>query len=291
MTDANTTRRSTLLVFLSSVFFATGGLFFKIITWDALAIGGARSIISLTVLVIYLAFKKHKYKFTVSSVVAALSVAATNTLYSIANKLTTAGNTIVLQFSMPAFVIVIMLVWFHKKPTKLELVTCFAVLAGIVCFFVDSLSAGNMLGNALALLSGITYALYFIFSSREDSEPFTAVVLGSVITSLIGIPSLLRTDILGTPWPMLLAVLALGVVQQGMAKLCFSAGIQNTPAVAAGLLSGFEPVLNPILVAVFYHEYLSPLSIVGAVIVLGAIVFYNYRAARDNDAIQSAGES
>lgn len=273
-------RKSTFLVFLSSVFFATGGIFFKIIPWDALAISGARSVISLIVLVVYLGIKKHRYRITPSVIIAALSVAATNTLYSFANKLTTAGNTIVLQFSMPVFVILITLIFFHKKPTKLELFTCFAVLAGILCFFIDSLSAGHVLGDALALLSGITYALYFIYSSREDSEPFTAVVIGSVITSVIGLPALIRTDIAGSTPGILCAVLALGVVQQGLAKLCFSAGVRNTPAIAAGLLSGFEPVLNPILVAVFYHEYLSVLSIIGAVIVLGAIVFYNYRTAK-----------
>lgn len=280
MTDAAHQRRSTLLVFLSSVFFATGGLFFKVIPWEAMAISGARSIISLVVLVVFLAIKRHKYKFNLTVLMAALSVAATNTLYAFANKLTTAGNTIVLQFSMPVFVILIMLIFWHKKPTRLEVFTCMAVLAGIICFFVDSLTAGNMLGNALALLSGVTYALYFIYSSREDSEPFTAVVIGSLITSLIGLPSLLATDVAGSGASVIAAVIALGVVQQGLGKICFSAGVTGTPAIAAGLLSGFEPVLNPILVAVFYHEMLTPLSIVGAVIVLGSIIFYNYRSAR-----------
>ena len=35
-----------------------------------------------------------------------------------------------------------------------------------------------------------------------------------------------------------------------------------------------EPVLNPILVAEFYHETIGPLSLAGAVIVVGAIVVY-----------------
>ena len=47
-----------------------------------------------------------------------------------------------------------------------------------------------------------------------------------------------------------------------------------TPPVAASLISGIEPVLNPILVAVFYHETIGPLSLAGAVIVVGAIVVY-----------------
>ena len=147
-------KRATLFVFLSSVFFALGGLFFKLISWDALAISSARSILAGLMIFIFLLIRKHKFVVNRCVIITALAISITNTLYAMANKLTTAGNTIVLQFSMPAFVILIMLLFFRKKPTKLELVTCLLVLAGIVCFFVDSLTAGNLLGNALALISG-----------------------------------------------------------------------------------------------------------------------------------------
>ena len=43
----------------------------------------------------------------------------------------------------------------------------------------------------------------------------------------------------------------------------------------ASLVSGIEPILNPILVAVFYHETIGPLALVGAIIVLCAVLAYN----------------
>lgn len=267
-------------MFLSSVFFALGGLFFKIITWDALAISSARSVISCAFLLVYLLINKHRFKVNRTVIISAISISCTNTLFALANKLTTAGNTIVLQFSMPVFVILIMLVFFHKKPTKTEVITCFAVLGGIICFFVDSLTAGNMLGNALALISGVSYAMYFVFNSREESEPFTAVILSYIIAGLIGLPSLIKTDVRATAPTVLLAVLALGILQQGLGQICFSSGIKGTTPVAAGLISGIEPILNPVLVAVFYKEMLTPLSLVGAVIVLVSIITYNVTEAK-----------
>ena len=275
--------KSTFYVFLSSVLFSFGGLFFKIITWDALAISSARSILAGSFIFIYLLIKKHKFRINRTVIIAALSISCTNTLYSLANKLTTAGNAIVLQFSMPVFVILIMLVFFHKKPTKFEVFTCFTVLAGIICFFVDSLSAGNMTGNTLALISGVSYAGFFVFNSREESEPFTAAVLSYTVTALIGLPSLLKTDIAATPSGELLAVAALGLLQQGAAQICFSSGIKGTSAVAAGLISGIEPILNPVLVAIFYKEMLTPLSLVGAAIVLGSVIVYNYVESKKKD--------
>lgn len=276
-------RKSTVLVFLSAVLFALGGLFFKICAWDALAISSARSILAAGCIYMFLLIKKHTFHITRSVLIAALSISCTNSLYAVANKLTTAGNAIVLQFSMPAFVILIMLVFFRKRPTKLEVATCILVLLGIICFFVDSVSAGNMAGNLLALISGISYACFFIFNSREDSEPFTAVMLSYGLTALIGLSSLLRTDIAGSSMTTLLAVLGLGFIQQGGGQICLSLGIRDTSPVAAGLISGIEPILNPILVAIFYHEMLTPLSLLGAAIVLLSVMGYNYLTTKEKE--------
>lgn len=266
---------SVVLVFLSAVFFATGGLFFKYINWAPLAINSARSILAGTMILIIMLAKKHKFVINWSVILAAAGICATNNLYALANKLTTAGNTIVLQFSMPVFVIIIMAVFFKKKPKKLDLIVCAAVFCGILLFFIDSLSSGGMLGNILALVSGITYACFFIFNSRDDSEPFTAILLAYAMSALIGLPWLIKTDFAATTGGNWLAVAALGLIQQGLAQTCFAAGIKQTSAVSASLISGIEPVLNPVLVAIFAKETLPPLAVCGAVLVLVSIVAYN----------------
>ena len=51
-------------------------------------------------------------------------------------------------------------------------------------------------------------------------------------------------------------------------------------AMAASLIAGMEPILNPLWVAIFYHETVSALSAVGSVIVIGSIVLYNVWLAR-----------
>lgn len=269
-------RKSTLFVFLGATMFSLGGLFFKIIPWDALAIGGARSLLAAVCIFLFLLRRKHRFTFNPTVLAAGIAIAATNTLYALANKMTTAGNAIVLEYSMPVFAILIMLVFYKKKPTKLEIITCFLVLLGIVCFFIDSISAGNALGNLLALISGITYACYIVFNSRKESDPFTSVLIAYGISLLIGLPSLARTDIVSAPWWVLAAVVALGVLQQGAGHIFLSLGIKETPPVTAGLITGIEPVLNPILVAAFYHEMLTPVSLLGAAIVLASITVYNY---------------
>lgn len=273
-------RKPVLFVFLSALCFSLGGMLFKLITWDAMAISSARSILAVLFISVFLLIRKHHFHINLNVVITAASLSCTNILYALANKMTTAGNTIVLQFSMPVFVILIMAVFYHKKPTKLESITCVLVFAGIVIFFIDSLSAGNMLGNAAALLSGIAYACFFIFNSRPESEPFTALILSYCFTILLGLPSLIRTDMAATPAGVWIALLALGFVQQGLGHTFCAIGIKGTSPVTAGLISGIEPILNPLLVAIVCHEMLTPLALVGAAIVLSSIIYYNYRTAK-----------
>ena len=81
----------------------------------------------------------------------------------------------------------------------------------------------------------------------------------------------------GTLW----AVFALGAVQVGLAYILFSLGIRRTPPVTASLITGLEPILNPLWAAAFYHESVSGLAIIGAVVVVGSILAYNVWIARE----------
>ena len=72
-----------------------------------------------------------------------------------------------------------------------------------------------------------------------------------------------------------IAIIVLGVVQVGLAYVFLNLSLERTSAVVSCLMVGIEPVLNPVLVAIFYGEHLSALSIVGAAIVIGSIIIYN----------------
>ena len=90
---------------------------------------------------------------------------------------------------------------------------------------------------------------------------------------MIGLPFLAgETDFGLVP---MVSLVVLGVFQVGCAYILLTVGLRSTPAVTASLVSGIEPVLNPILVAVFYHEYIGPMALAGAAIVLGAVIVYN----------------
>ncbi|MBQ6060614.1 MAG: EamA family transporter [Clostridia bacterium] len=265
--------RSVLCVFLASMCFSTGGLFIKLVPWSPLAINGARNLIGAAVIGIYLLATRHRLVFSRRVFIGALSMIGVTTLFALANKMTTAANTIVLQFTAPVFVILFMAVIYRQKPGRLDVVICFLVLLGVVLFFVDGIRAGNLAGNIIAVLSGICYAGVFMMNTGKDADAISSCFLGQLAAGIIFTPLCFgETDF---SLPVMAAVTALGAVQVGGAYILFSIGIKNTPAVTASLLTGLEPIMNPLLVAAFYGERVSTLSIIGSVIVVCSILTYN----------------
>ena len=276
--ERHRSRLAVLCVVAASVCFSTGGLFMKLIPWSALAINGARNLIGAAVVGLFLLLTRHKPVMNKTVAVGALSLMGVTTTFALANKMTTAANAIVLQFTAPVFVILLMAVLYRQRPKRADVLTCAAVLLGVVLFFVDGIRAGNLAGNAVAVISGICYAGVFMMNTGKGADAISSSFWGQLISGVVLTPLCFReTDFSA---PVLLAVLALGVFQVGGAYILFSLGIRHTPAVSASLITGLEPVLNPLWVALFYGETFTALSAVGAVIVVGSIVLYNVWNAR-----------
>ena len=271
--------RGTLCVFLAAVLYSIGGLCIKVIPWNGMSINGGRNLIALLVIGGYLAATRHPPKVNRGVFVGAVCICGTNTLFTLANKLTTAANTIVLQFTAPIFVMLLSAAFLRRRPKKLDMAVCALVLLGVFLCCMDNLGTGGTVGNLLALCSGLTYAGVFLLNDMPEGDPISSVFWGDVASSVIGLPFLLRETEF-TP-VALTSLVILGAFQVGLAYILLTIGLKTTPAVTASLVSGIEPVLNPILVAVFYHETIGPAALVGAAIVVGSVVGYNAILARN----------
>ena len=93
------------------------------------------------------------------------------------------------------------------------------------------------------------------------------------ISVVLGLPFLIQETVF-TP-AAITSVLILGIFQVGLAYVLMCIGLRTTPAVTASLISGIEPVLNPILVALFYGERIGRMALAGAAVVVVSVVGYN----------------
>lgn len=267
-----------LMMCLSSVGFSLGGLCIKNIPWSPISINFFRCLVAFIMLSAYLLITKKKLKFNKWVLLGAVAMFITNNLFVVATKMTTAANAIVLQFTAPIFTMLLSLIFMKKKPKKLDIIVCAFVFAGIICFFVEKLSTGGMIGNILALTTGVTYAMMFMMNDFPEGDSVSSTFFGLLMSVIFGVPFFAGETDFGTS--ALLYAVILGVFQMGISYILFSEGLKLTEPVTASLVSGLEPVLNPLLVALFAGETMSLLALIGEVIVLGSIITYNVIKAK-----------
>ena len=118
-----------------------------------------------------------------------------------------------------------------------------------------------------------------MMNSFEKSDSLSSIFLGQALSAVTCIWFVFgETDFGATA---IGGIIALGVFQLALAYIFMSKGLDEVPAVTASLTTAIEPILNPLWVAIFYHEMITPLAFAGAVIVIAAVVGYNvWKAAK-----------
>ena len=271
-------RRGLAYVLISAVCFSLAGVLIKVIPWNPISINGARCSFAIIPMYLYLRATGRRFHVNKQIIGGAILDFAMLETFVIANKLTTAANAIVLQFTEPVWVILLAWIIFRSRPRTSAVAASIVVIAGIVCFFLDSLSAGGVLGNVLAIASGLAYAGVFLLKESPKCDFECAAILGFAACFVVGIPFYAQETVFSLD--ILLAIMALGIAQLGLAYFFLSKGLDVVSPVTASLTSTIEPLLNPILVAIVVGETIGPLSIFGAVLVIGAATAYNVYAAR-----------
>ncbi len=247
------------------------GIFIKLIPWNALVIAGMRSFIAAFVVLVFMRVTGMQIKINRASVVSGLFIAGTFFAFVSSNKLTTAANAIVLQFTSPVFILIISALVFHQRFHRADLITVTVTLFGISLFFLDKLGAGSLLGNCLGILAGLFMAGMYVVTGRTDQDSrMSGILLGHVFTAVIGVPM-----IFFFPTPVsttaVLSILALGVIQLGIPYILYGLAVKSCPPLACSLIGAIEPLLNPVWVFLFNGEVPGIYALFGGVIVISAV--------------------
>ena len=259
-----------ILLLFAGVMWSLGGLLIKSIPWPPLAISGLRA--GIAAIVIYIFSRNDKITITKDKIIAACFYTLVVTLFVMANKLTTAGNAILLQYTAPVYVALFGYMFLGEKSTFVDWATIMILLLGLALFFFDDLSFDGYLGNVLAILSGMSFAgLTLLLRKQKDDSPSDSILLGNILTLVIGLPVIVG----GTEFDLnsIILILLLGVLQLGIPYILYTTAIKHVTALDAIIFPIIEPILNPILVFLVLGETLGTWSLVGGALVLGGVVF------------------
>jgi drug/metabolite transporter (DMT)-like permease len=258
-----------LLLLLAALCWSLGGVLIKSIAWPPMAIAGGRSAIAIPI--ILLCVGRPRFTFSLAQIGGAIGYALTVVLFVFATRMTTAANAIFLQYTAPIYVALIGRWYLRERASRIDWLVIAVALLGIALFFLDRLTIAGWWGNIIALGSGLAFASVALFLRKEKAgSPIASIVLGNLIVALASLPFMLSAPSLGGDdwWRLLL----LGTVQLGLPYVFYAAAIKHVTALEATLIPLLEPVLNPLWVMLALGERPGPWAIVGALLVLGAVL-------------------
>lgn len=265
---------ATLEMLLCAALWSIAGIFIKLIPWNGFAVAGMRSLIAGLTFAVYMLITKRRYICNKRTILGGVLAGSVYTCFTVANKLTTAANAIVLQFTAPVFIVIFSAVFLRQKIRREDLAVVIATLAGIALFFFDQLRPGYILGNFVAIAAGMFMAgMFIVVGTAEGDERFSAVLNGQIFTFLVGLPFIIATKPVFTP-SAVLNTFILGVFQLGIAYILYVKATEYCPPLACCLLGALEPLLNPVWVLIFDGERPGVFALIGGAVVIVSITVW-----------------
>lgn len=193
---------------------------------------------------------------------------------------TTVAAATMCYYMQPTIVILLSPLVFRERLSGRKLACAAAAIVGML-FVSGVLSGGigqvqDIRGILFGLGAAALYAAVIILNKKvvvEDIYAKTVIQLAGA--ALVMIPYVLLTE--GVPELTLTAadigmVLLVGIVHTGITYALYFGSMQRLKAQTVAVMSYIDPVFALLLSAAVLHESLTPLGIVGAVLIIGSAV-------------------
>lgn len=259
---------------LCAALWSIAGIFIKLIPWNSIVIAGLRSLIAGLVMFVYMRARGIGFTADRRSLAGGAALCLTLTCFVAANKLTTAANSIVLQFTAPMFIVVFSALFLKKRFSRADVLAVVLTMAGISLFFFDQLTPGHLAGNCVAIFAGMAFACYYMsLEGASESQRMSAILIAHGLTFLVGLPFtfVYPPELSAAP---VACILVLGVVQLGIPYVLLGRASGACPPLACSLLGAVEPLLNPVWVFIFDGEAPGLWAHIGGVVVVATITVW-----------------
>ena len=273
------TGRGLLLVAAAAITWSTGGLIVRLLDdhdpWRTIF---WRSLFAALFLIGYVAASEKRATINVfrsigrPGLLLGLYFAIASVTFIIALGLTSVANTLVIISTAPLFAALLSRRLLGDVIRPRTWVAILASVAGVALMVGDSLGESSLLGNLVALVIPLLFALGTVVIRRQRHMRMTpALAVSPVIALLVATPLVPTFGISGHD----LALLAFfGAGQLGLGMVLFSIGARMAPPAKAALVSLLETVVGPFWVWLVVGEMPGVGALLGGVIVLGAMALH-----------------
>jgi len=276
--------RARLMILASATLWSTSGFFVKapwFAGWSGAALAFWRALFASLVLWPLV----RRPEWTWKLIPMTLLFAAMNYGYLTSMSLGTAANAIWLQFTAPAWVLILGVVIFKEHAIARDwlLVACAAAGVSLILFF-ESRGASRA-AVAWGLSSGLCYAgVVLALRHLRAHDPAWLAAMNHSVTALALAPFALAPLVVGETafasaesapfpagiqWPLLAAF---GLFQMGLPYVLFARGLQRVPGHEATGIGLIEPILVPLWTFLAWNERPAWWTIAGGALILTGLM-------------------
>jgi len=199
----------------------------------------------------------------------------------VGTKLSTASNGALVTSATPAFILIFAPFLLAERTTLRRILALVISTLGVVAVIDPrnaELSPTLFWGNMSLLAAALTWALYSVLVRKVSQT--TDVVTSTAIMLAGGLPSCflmsgweLHTQGVGTITPGIIGgILFLGIISTAIAMFLWNYAFAELPAAVASLTFFAQPVVGSFLGWAFLKESITPLFLVGGVMIAIGLV-------------------
>ncbi|MDE3078221.1 MAG: DMT family transporter [Chloroflexota bacterium] len=197
---------------------------------------------------------------------------------------TSIAHSLSITYTAPVFIALGSWLWLHERLTPLQVAGVLVVVigVGILAGFEPRLDRRMLLGDGLALLSAICFAIYSLAGRHERERyrllPYTTTVyslaaLWLLPAFVVGFAGFGRPASIGGGWSVysvrtVLAVLGAGILPLGIGHTLYNASVRRIPATFSNLIATQEVTGGVILGVLLLSEIPSITTVAGALVTL-----------------------
>jgi len=266
-----------ILVFLGAITLSFGGLIVKSFEganlWQILF---WRSVFFCFVIIIFLSitYKRQFFKAFMNSglpgVIGGIILGCGFFSYVFAMYNTTVANTNFIIQTQTLFLAFFGYLFLKETISKITLVSIILAISGITIMLGDSLTSGQIIGNIVAFIMPISFAVLIIIVRKYPSVDMVPLqLIAGLVAMIIGYVVAGRVDI--SLHDIFLGFLA-GFFQVGFGFIFITIGARTTPSAVVGVIMMSEAIFGPLWAWLFINEQPPLIVLMGGSIVLFAVL-------------------
>lgn len=216
---------------------------------------------------------------------AAIWVAIPFTLFPIAQQWIDSAVAGMLNGATPIFTALLATLLLRSLPGRLQIAGLIVGFAGILAIALPSAGSGSTaaIGVVLVVLATIGYAVSLNMVPPLQQKYGSLALMARV--QWVAVPMVVPFGLVGLndssfAWPSLLAVAAIGILGTGLAFVLMGTLAGSVGATRASFITYLIPVVALVLGVVFRDEVISPVAVLGVVLVIIGAVLASRRETR-----------